>query len=226
MQKSGTLIALAWPETKVIAEGKWYDVPLGFLGFIKHGYYTAGHAALLLVNHQTNDILYYDFGRYHTPYQKGRVRSKVTDPELTIKTKAIFHNNKLINIETILQEVNNNKACHGDGKLMASELKNINFEKAKTLANAMQNKGAICYGPIKKGGTNCSRFVSTIAKNSVNNIIQKILLHIPYTISPTPKSNIRLANSHHYYFLIDERQKAKNVSPFIPKLNFNRIRLW
>ena len=226
MQKSGTLIALAWPDTKVIAEGKWYDIPLGFLGFIKQGYYTAGHAALLLINHNTNEVLYYDFGRYHTPYQKGRVRSIETDPELKVETKAIFHHNKLINIEHILQEISNNKSCHGDGKLMASELRNIDFEKAINLANSMQDKGAICYGPIKRGGTNCSRFVSTIAKKSTNHLIRRILLHIPYTFSPTPKSNIRLANSHHYYFLIDEHQKAKNVSPFIPKLNFTKLRLW
>lgn len=225
MQKNGTLIALAWPETKVIAEGKWYDVPLGFLGFIKHGYYTAGHAALLLIDHQTNEVLYYDFGRYHTPYQKGRVRSKLTDPELTVVTKSIFHHNKLINIESILQEIYDNKSCHGDGKLMASELKNIDFNIAISLADEMQNQGAICYGPIKPGGTNCSRFVSTIAKKSVKNVIRRILLHIPYTISPTPKTNIRLANSHHYYFMIDEKQ-AKNINPFIPKLNLTKLRLW
>jgi len=28
MYNTGTIVALAWPDTKVIREGKWYDVPM------------------------------------------------------------------------------------------------------------------------------------------------------------------------------------------------------
>ncbi len=67
MVKDATIIALAWPDTKVIHEGKWYDTPMKWLGILKDGYYSAGHAAFLLVNHNNNDVHYFDFGRYQTP---------------------------------------------------------------------------------------------------------------------------------------------------------------
>jgi hypothetical protein len=219
MQTTGSLISLAWPQTKVITEGKWYDKPLKLLGFIKNGYYTAGHAALLLVNHQTLEVLYYDFGRYHTPFQKGRVRSKLTDPELTVHTKAVIHHQRILNLQEILSEIQTNKACHGDGDLYAAVLKNINYNKAIQKANTMQSRGTIDYGPFKYKGTNCSRFVCTVAKAANQNIIRHIALNLPYTITPTTKFNIKVANSYPFYYVINNdlpyESKFKKLLPIL-----------
>ena len=49
-QNNATILALAWPDTKVTHEGKWYDYPMKWVGAIdKEGYYNAGHAALILI---------------------------------------------------------------------------------------------------------------------------------------------------------------------------------
>ncbi len=102
MYNSGTIITLAWPDTKVIREGKWYDIPMKWIGAIKNDYYTAGHAAFLLINNYSGEVHYFDFGRYHTPIKHGRVRDKITDPDVEIKLKAVMQNERIINLEEIL----------------------------------------------------------------------------------------------------------------------------
>lgn len=210
MKTTGTIIALAWPDTLVVKEGKWYDFLMKLLGFLKNDYYTAGHAACILVCHDTNTLLYHDFGRYHTPSKKGRVRNVFTDPDLKIDTKLHTENGEILNLEEILTEIQNNKACHGNGLLMASVYNNINYKKAVAKANQMQNKGAICYGPLKYKGTNCSRFVSQITKFSTPSVLKKIELTLPYTISASPKFNISVINSYKHYYVIP-RDKTNNL---------------
>jgi len=201
MKQNGFIIPLAWPETKVIFEGKWYDFLMRWFGFLKDNYYTAGHAAFVLVNKTENKFLYYDFGRYHTPLKHGRVRNLETDPELKIKVRPLIDKNgKLINIHALLFELQSNKSCHGECALLASIYYNIDFSKALTMSNRMQNKGTIPYGPLNIGGTNCSRFVNQVTKFATLSWMKKIFLTIPYTISATPKFNIRLINSQKTYY--------------------------
>lgn len=75
MNTKGSIIALAWPETKIIRNKKWYDKPMRWINILKNNHYTFGHAAIIILNHKTLEFKYYDFGRYHTPEKKGRVRS-------------------------------------------------------------------------------------------------------------------------------------------------------
>ena len=173
MHYDSTIIALAWPDTKVVKEGKWYDYPMEFLGFIKEDCYKVGHAALLLVNHNNGDIFYFDFGRYHTPYQHGRVRGKMTDPDTSINIKAIIEGDHIVNIENILKDRYNNKACHGEGKLTAVVVENIDYQKALEKINELQEREAIPYGPFKINGSTCSRFVVQIVYASTNNWLTK-----------------------------------------------------
>lgn len=195
MQNMGSFIAIAWPETLVFQEGKWYDTPMKWLGLIKNGYYRAGHAAFVLVDHKNQTFNYYDFGRYHTPVKHGRVRSAQTDPELTILTKPIIRNGIISNFEEMLIELQSNYACHGDGKIIASILHNIDLQKAKHYIKELQDFDSLPYGPLKIGGTNCSRFVCHIARKSTRNLLIKLLLTFPYTLSATPIFNIRIINS-------------------------------
>ncbi len=195
-----SIIALAWPDTKVVKEGKWYDLPMQWLGFIKDGKYTAGHAAFLLINHENNEIHYFDYGRYHTPYQYGRVRDKITDPDVVVKQRAIIENGEILNLGEILLERYNNKACHGDGKLTAVVVKNINFKKAYAKAKELQHREAIPYGPLRINGSTCSRLVVQVVYDATNNWLTKLLIKVPYTVSATPRSNKKVLNNKPYYF--------------------------
>ncbi|MDP5230048.1 MAG: hypothetical protein NWQ38_06615 [Cellulophaga sp.] len=195
MQNKASFVAIAWPETLVIQEGKWYDTPMKWLGLIKNGYYQAGHAAFVLVNHEKNVFEYYDFGRYHTPFKQGRVRSAQTDPELTIRTKPMISDDKIVNLEEMLVELQSNDACHGDGKLFASILYDIDLQKAENFIKKLQDLDSLPYGPLKMGGTNCSRFVCQTARKATRNPVIKVLLALPYTFSATPMFNVRVINS-------------------------------
>jgi len=214
MVKDATIVALAWPDTKVILEGKWYDAPMKWLGFIKDGYYSAGHAAFLLVNHNNNDVHYFDFGRYHTPIKYGRVRSKLTDPDIEVKIKAEIEKGEILNLDEILLERYFNKACHGNGRLTASIVRGINFDRAFKKAIAMQNREAIYYGPLEWNGTNCSRFVAQIVSISSKNWITKLLIRVPYTISPTPRSNTKVLNDLAFYYEVINGEIYKRTSKF------------
>ena len=187
-----SFITLAWPETKVVSEGKWYDYPMTWLGFIRNGYYSAGHAAFLTIDHQNGLVQYYDFGRYQTPMQHGRVRNIETDPELKICTKAKVEDEKVLNIHEILNEVSNIKSTHGDGRIEASIYYGIDLTILKQFIANWQERDFIPYGPFKIGGTNCSRFVSVSFRKCVPSILLWIKLYLPYTFSSTPMSNVRL----------------------------------
>jgi len=212
MNNDATIIALAWPNTKVVKEGKWYDYPMNWIGILKNGYYNAGHAAFLLINDLSGEIHYFDYGRYHTPYKHGRVRDKFTDPDVEIKYLAIFENETIINLEEILIERYKNKACHGDGKLTASIVKNIDFNKAFLKAKEMQAREAIPYGPFVLKGSTCSRLVAQVVYSSTNNRITKFFIKFPYTISATPRSNHKVLNDFKYCFEVIDGELVKKKS--------------
>ena len=214
-QNNATILALAWPDTKVTHEGKWYDYPMKWVGAIdKEGYYNAGHAALILINHSNGDAHYFDFGRYHTPIKHGRVRDKETDPDVEMPLKAIIENNDIKNINEILLERYNNKACHGTGRLTASIVHHINFEKAYKKAKEMQAREAIKYGPFELTGTTCSRLVVQVVLASTNNWLTKFLIRVPYTVSATPRSNNNVLNDCPFYYEVIDNEIYIKKSKF------------
>lgn len=212
----GTIVALAWPDTKVVKEGKWYDVPMAWMGFIKEGYYKAGHAAMLLIDHDTAEVHYFDYGRYHTPYQYGRVRDKETDPDIAVKQQAIIDNGEVMNIEALLHERYANKACHGDGRLTASVLKDVCFVKAYQKAKAMQHREAIPYGPFAYKGSTCSRLVVQVAYEATTDRLTRFLIRFPYTISATPRSNNKVLNDEAYYYEVVNGEIVKRKNKLYP----------
>ncbi len=189
--KNDFIILLAWPDTLCKQAGAWYDNISNLLGFSKNNYYKVGHAAIVLVNNDTKKCHYFDFGRYHAPFGHGRVRDEETDHDLVIKTKATIHSNQIINLNEILNELKNNESCHGDGDLHASIIKG-NFNQAFKKAKSMQTNSPWKYGPFIWKGTNCSRFVRTIALSSSPKKQTKLKLFLPLTISPTPIGNVKI----------------------------------
>ncbi len=200
--KSGAMIVLAWPETTVYKTGAWYDGFMELLGFCKNGYYKVGHAALVLASSETNTFHYFDFGRYHTPIGTGRVRDEETDPELRIPIIAKFNaKGEVENLPELLSYLKKLKSTHGSGKLISSVIYPFDFKKGFSKAKALQQKGAITYGPFVLWGTNCSRFVASIAKAGNLSWIKKWHLKIPYVISHSPISNVKICASHKNYFI-------------------------
>ncbi len=226
MNSEATIVALAWPDTKVVHEGKWYDLPMKLLGFVKDGYYTAGHAAFLLINHKDGDVHYFDYGRYHTPYQHGRVRDKQTDPDVEVKMKAKIVNGEIKNLEEILLERYHNKACHGEGRLTAAIVKKICFNRAYQKAKEMQQREAIPYGPFVIKGSTCSRLVVQVVHSATNNKLTKFLIRFPYTVSATPRSNNKVLNDCAHYFQVKDGklEKHKNSWYWFKKFSHTKSR--
>ena len=128
MQKD-FIITLAWPEGEIAAAGSWYD----FL-FSKNGKYRVGHSAMVLISATTNKVHYFDFGRYHSKEGFGRVRDVETDPDTHV-IDAKITNGKVENIEAILVHLSEMKSSHGEGKLYASLINNIDFKLCQLLQN-------------------------------------------------------------------------------------------
>jgi hypothetical protein len=193
---SGFAIAIAWPETYCKQPGAWYDALLSKLGISTHHYYKVGHAALVLIDSETLKCHYFDFGRYHTPFQHGRVRSEITDPGLKINTVARLSKseNKIENIEDILTELQLNNECHGEGTLHASYC-SIDFGKSYSKVVQIQQRGLVPYGPFIYNGSNCSRFVNKSIVAGQPDFMYCFMLKYAVLLTPTPVNNVNaLAN--------------------------------
>lgn len=182
-------MALAWPQTYCKIPGSWYDAPANLLRICRNHYYKVGHAAVVLISIEENKCYYFDFGRYHSPHKKGRVRAEFTDPDLEIKTKPIISGERIINFKEILKELQTNPSCHGDGELHASYC-SINFESAFKKARELNKKDYLLYGPFNPKANNCSRFVKQVilAGKPSKKIDMKLKLLKP--LVPTPKTNV------------------------------------
>lgn len=188
---TGIALALAWPDTYCKQAGAWYDGLMNSLGIAKDNYYKVGHAALVLIDKSEGSCYYYDFGRYHTPFGHGRVRSSDTDHDLLIPVKAQFkERGRLANLEEIMVFLANNVACHGTGAVHAGYCE-LNFELAKATAVELQLRSPILYGPFIWNGTNCSRFVRSVLLAGRPSLHRKLRLLFSDTISPTPMANVR-----------------------------------
>jgi hypothetical protein len=190
----GLALAIAWPETPGKQPGSWYDTPMRWIGINRNYYYRAGHAAIVLVKYSTGMCHYFDFGRYHAPFQYGRVRNVSTDSDLYIHTKAVLQKEKIINIHEILHELQNNSSCHGGGTLYAS-YGQVNFESAWLKAKEMQSRGVIPFCPFRFNGSNCCRFVRTIILAGKPALNQRFKLRFLWPFTPVPIGNVNsLAN--------------------------------
>ncbi len=186
------IITLAWPEGMVAAPGSWYDKIAS-----NNGMYRVGHSALVLINSETKKSHYFDFGRYHTPKGYGRVRDIDTDGDVAV-INAKIKKGEILNIEKILLQLSEMKATHTEGKMYASVISSINFDKAFSKAKRIQKKGMLPYGPFIRKGSNCSRFVASIIISSNPPVIKKLRLRYPFCISPSPKRNVAISNNCYY----------------------------
>jgi hypothetical protein len=193
MSKSnGIIIILAYPDTVVRPAKR--DVLSKFLPYLGIGNergIQAGHAALLLIKKEDSEINYFDFGRYITTNQNGRVRSKETDFELHIPILAKFKNASLSNLDEILLWLEgHSEKTHGIGRLVASINEKINYEKALAFINSCSNQKEIPYGAFIRNGSNCARFVADTLRISTLQKKIKTKLTISYLCTPSPIGNV------------------------------------
>jgi len=187
---------MAYPETIVMVSEEWFSSFLKYLGVGKKDYLRAGHAALVLIDKAKGDLEYHDFGRYITNEPNGRVRGEKYDRELRFPIKAKIVNNRIQNLNEILEFLSvNPKLTHGDGKLVASVCDQIDYEQAKNHIQKMQRQGAIRYAAFIKNASNCARFVTTtlIASVTIERIKKELISSQNFT--PSPVGNVVLADT-------------------------------
>lgn len=192
MKSNSVIIALAYPDTFVRVSEEFVCKIFPLFGVGTKEYLKAGHAALVLVKKETGEAFYFDFGRYVTPFGKGRVRSQETDQELRIPIVGRFDaSEKLSNIEDFLLYLEAHpEKTHGKGKLIASVSEGIHFETAIQFIRKIQSLGSIPYGGFIKDGSNCSRFVTDSILTSTTVPKVKSGLKRIKRFTPSPLGNV------------------------------------
>lgn len=214
----GIIIILAYPDTIVrpayteFSSKIWPKLGIGGKHAVK-----AGHAALLLIKKNTQEIQYFDFGRYITTFGFGRVRSKETDAELMVPITAKFKDDKLTNLEEILLWIEKHPhKTHGDGKLVTTINNKINYKKALDYIHHLISKKEIPYGAFTKG-SNCARFVTDtiIAASTKKKITRKLKTSNLFT--PSPIGNVIKGSTTDEIFEVFEQKITKYLNRSIVK---------
>ncbi len=235
MNNTGIILTLAYPDTIVMVSEEWFSPYLRFLGVGKKDYLRAGHAALVLINKETGILEYHDFGRYITPEPNGRVRGRDTDNELHFPLKAEIENDSIKNLDAILKFLATHpKLTHGDGKLVASVCKSIDYQKARAHITKMQNKHFVRYAAFIKEACNCARFVTdTLIVSGTDSQIKKDLKNSKW-FTPSTVGNVLLADTENHPYEVSETgvisefkgsQKSENIRCFLDKLKNHKVNL-
>ncbi|MEM5564031.1 DUF6695 family protein [Psychroserpens sp. AS72] len=225
---SGIIISLAYPDTIVKIPDERFLSYLRYIGIGKKGYVRAGHAALVLIDKDTGVLEYYDFGRYVSPMSSGRVRSKQTDFELDFPLRAQIENNNIKNLDDILKFLaTNSRLTHGEGKLVASVCKTVNYQKAKAYINTLQEQYFVKYAVFQKETSNCSRFVTeTLIASVTDDRIRKKLIKSKW-FTPSTVGNVLLSDTEKRAYCISEKgdiskfkgsPKSENLRCFLDRL--------
>ncbi len=228
LKSDAFILTLAYPDTIVRISDEKLVPYLKYINVGCENYVRAGHAALVLIDIQTGNLEYFDFGRYTCPQGYGRVRGKITDNELDFPLNAKIKEGQLINLDEILIFLaTNSELTHGEGKLVASVCTAINYKAAKEFIMQLQHKDFIRYGAFLKNGSNCSRFVTDALIASINNKRKKEKLIKSKRFTPSTVSNVVIADTELKVFEVSEfgditeftsTSKAENRRCFLDKL--------
>jgi len=199
------ILTLAYPNTVVRISDEKFVPYLRYINVGCENYVRAGHAALVLIDTETGILEYFDFGRYTCPQGYGRVRGKLTDNELDFPLRAEVKDNELTNLNEIMTFLATNpKLTHGDGKLLVSVCKAVNYKDAKAYIMKLQNRNNVRYGAFLKRGSNCARFVTDTLIASINDKKKKKQLIKSKLFTPSTVSNVVLANTELATFEVSE----------------------
>lgn len=228
-EPKGSVIMLAWPETRVTKTGAWYDPISKLIGLIKNDTYKVGHAAFCLIDYDLNKALYFDFGRYQAPLGYGRARSERTDPELAIKTKPIIESGRILNLDEILIDIKQNPSCHGDGYLIGAIRDNVKIKPVYKYIDRIQSRDYVRYAPFKPASTNCSRFASrAFLKPGFDSSFSKFINLISLYQFNVPLKQITQKSHRDFVHIVDDNDQYHKMtrSQFIqikPNLRLDEI---
>lgn len=212
----------------MVAE-EWYSPYLHYFGIGKKNYVRAGHAALVLINKASGELEYHDFGRYITSQPNGRVRGKDTDHELDFQFKAQIVDDTIENLDEILGFLATQpRLTHGEGKLVASICRHVDYQKARVHITKMQNQHFIRYAAFKKKACNCARFVTdSLIAAVTNEKIRRRLIRSNY-FTPSTVGNVVIANTEATIYEVSESgeigifnssTRKENIRNFLDRLN-------
>ena len=220
----GIILTLAYPETIVSHSEEWYIPFLRFLFVGNKRHVRAGHAALVLIDKSTGVLEYYDFGRYVTSPNHGRVRGREIDFELDFPIVAEIENNQIVNLDEILKFLATSpELTHGNGNLHASVCKAVDYQKAKQYINTLQNQGFIPYAAFKKEASNCSRFVTDSLIECVTDDSIKSNLIKSKWFTPSTIGNVVVADTENHVYVVSE---SGEISAFDSTVNKENRRLF
>ncbi|MGO1596700.1 MAG: DUF6695 family protein [Sphingobacterium sp.] len=183
-------IILTWPDATIRGDEKWMMF-FKKLGIVKNLNFKVGHTGVVIVNHRSGEMCFYDFGRYIAPRGYGRARSKDSDPLLAVKVKAVIQNGEIQNIEEIIRHFEDLKhAMYGEGRLFFSIAKGVNFSVAKAYGDQCVLEGTFPYGAVARNNNNCSRFITRMLIKSSLTYHFWHGINLPETFKASPVSNL------------------------------------
>ena len=222
MNNTGIILTLAYPETIVMVAEEWYSPYLKYFGIGKKDYVRAGHAALVLIEKSTGHLEYHDFGRYITPIPNGRVRGKDTDHELDFPLTAEIIDDEIKNLDNILEFLATNpKFTHGDGTLISSVCKSVDYQKARTHINMMQERDFIRYAAFLDDACNCARFVTDSLIASVNDSSIRRALKRSNFFTPSTIGNVILADTEGHVYSVSDKGEISEFKTSRLRANAN-----
>ncbi len=183
-------IILTWPDATIRGDEKWMMF-FKKIGLVKNLNFKVGHTGIVIIKRQTGEMHFYDFGRYIAPRGYGRARSKYSDPNLEIAINAEIQENKINNLQEIIEHFEQLKpAMYGEGILYFSIVHDINFERAKTYGDDCVYQGTYPYGAVARNNNNCSRFITRMLIRSSKKYTWRHSINFPETIKASPISNV------------------------------------
>ena len=161
-----------------------------FLGFTEGNTIRAGHNCAILVDGNTGNLQYFDFGRYDVPDGYGRARCDQSDPQLLLKANAILVDGQITNLKAIMEEFYHDDSIHHSaGPMFYKVLSNVNKADALDFVRGTQARGFVDYDIFRKGALNCSRYIGHLVKSVLpKNRLTTYLKHI--CPSPTPMDTV------------------------------------
>lgn len=220
MNNTGVILTLAYPETIVLHSEEWYSPFLKYIGIGNKSHVRAGHAALVLINQETGELEYHDFGRYITPKPNGRVRGKDTDCELDFPLVAKISGDSIVNLNEILEFLATHpKLTHGDGTLYASVCNAVDYKAARDYITKMQDKHFIRYAAFVSNACNCARFVTDTLIVSVTDFkVKKRLINSKW-FTPSTVGNVVIAATDKLVYKVSEIGEISEFSGSVGQIN-------
>jgi hypothetical protein len=190
MQFDDIAIILTWPDATIRGDEQWMMF-FKKIGLVKNLNFKVGHTGVVIIDRETGEMFFYDFGRYIAPRGYGRARSKYSDPMLDIPIKAQVNGSEIKNMEEIIVFLEGLKpAMYGEGKLFFSIVRGINFQTAKKYGDECVVQGTYPYGAVARNNNNCSRFITRMLMKSSPAFHFWHGINLPETIKSSPVSNL------------------------------------